>query len=55
MGENRDKRLDIRVNPGVLKMLEIICEEENVGKSAMVRKLIIDKYYDFERKKYENG
>lgn len=46
MGENRDKRLGIRLNPGVFKMLEAICKEENIGKSAMVRKLIIDKYYD---------
>lgn len=46
MGENRDKRLGIRLNPGVFKMLEAICEVEKLGKSAMVRKLIIDKYYE---------
>lgn len=59
MGENKriikDEQLNIRINSGVSEMLKSICEEENIGKSAMIRKLIIDKYYDFERKKYENG
>lgn len=55
MGKKRDKQVNFRANSGIIEKLEDICESENIGKSAMIRKLINDKYYEIERKKHENG